>query len=371
MRRLVKAVPALLLIAVWPGRCRAAEPPAAAEPWEDSQQRLRAVNSCMGLGEPVDAHTCACEPGWAGPRCASLDLLPVRRDSPGWTNAERPNWGGSAVWESGGWYLFAGAKTDTSAGASDRFALNSGMMLLRSNGSAAGPYAPLGEIRGLSNQAFGFRADAKRHPIDGALLVLTEAYAHPHGFGFVFIRSASGSALGPWTEHLAYALGRDVEGGWDWTADPANADDGRFDCRLADPTFAVLPDGTTIIAYRGTPCCCDEHIGAWGSAGEHVFQTVALLRASSWEGPYARDGVKIFGESSDNEDVYLWTSARGVHALMHSQDNSHHLGAACDVESGEVGPPACELTAEQLALRCSCRLDWVGGEPSPVLKCVQ
>ena len=87
---------------------------------------------------------------------------------------------------------------------------------------------------------------------------------------------------------------------------------------------AVLADGSTIVAYRGTKCCCDELIGAWSNTGEHELETVGLLRAPSWDGPYTRDGVPLFGEGSDNEDPFLWTSTRGVHMLMHSQDNSHH-----------------------------------------------
>ena len=48
----------------------------------------------------------------------------------------------------------------------------------------------------------------------------------------------------------------------EYTADASNDDDARWDCRLADPTFAVLPSGETIVAYGGTKCCCDGVIGA-------------------------------------------------------------------------------------------------------------
>ena len=42
---------------------------------------------------------CDCDAGWKGPECASLDLLPVRRAAPGWTQASpnRPSWGGATV----------------------------------------------------------------------------------------------------------------------------------------------------------------------------------------------------------------------------------------------------------------------------------
>jgi len=115
-----------------------------------------------------------------------------------------------------------------------------------------------------------------------------------------------------------------VNGKDEWTADAANTDNLRWDCRMADPTFAVLSDGSTYIGYRGTKCCCDEIIGAWGNAGEHEYETAGMLHAASWNGSYTRSGIKIFGEDTDNEDMHMWASPRGVHMLMHSQDNSHH-----------------------------------------------
>ena len=225
-----------------------------------------------------------------------------------------------------------GAKTDTSAGASDYFSANSGMHVL-SSASPGGPtFTDLGELRGANNQQFGFRASAVVHPVDGALLVLTEGYAHiaSPNFGFILLRSASGDPNGPWTEHLAYelegrAMADDPSGTLDYTADPTSAaDPDRWDCRLADLSLAILADGKVLIAYRGTKCCCNSLIGAWNVTGGHELETMGLLRADTWDGPFVRDGVKIFGEGTDNEDPYLWTSPRGVHMLMHSQDNAHH-----------------------------------------------
>ena len=117
-------------------------------------------------------------------------------------------WGGATVPYNGLWYTFVGAKTDTSSGASDYFSANSGMHVL-SSASPGGPtFTDLGELRGANNQQFGFRASAVVHPVDGALLVLTEGYAHiaSPNFGFILLRSASGDPNGPWTEHLAYEL---------------------------------------------------------------------------------------------------------------------------------------------------------------------
>jgi len=279
--------------------------------------------ACMGNGE-CRSGECKCEPGWSGPTCSRLDLLPLSKSAPGLRqgNGVPPSWGAATVYHGQKWYIFAGVKTDTSTGASDLFAQNSGLMLFRAN-DLGGPYENLGELKGLNGQSFGFRVDLKKHPIDGSLLLLTEGYSHPEGFGFIFLRSASGSPEGPWTEHLLYRLGRKVKGQQEWTADASNTDDDRWDCRMADPTFVILADGTVYVGYRGTKCCCDDIIGAWGNAGEHEYETAGLLHAESWDGTFERAGVKIFGENTDNEDMYMWTSSKGVHMLMHSQNNDH------------------------------------------------
>ena len=267
-----------------------------------------------------------------------LDLLPIRRSSPGlilsdnWPNdpssswKTNPNWGGSAIWEDGYWYLVVGMKKDPSG--SDYFSENSGIFKLRAR-DIGGPYENLGEIIGADGQSFGFRADMKRHPIDNSILIVVDGYAfnpadNDFGFGFTMLRYHTGSINGPFTEHNLYTLGRKVNGVDDWSADPNNSDDYRFDCRLADPTLVILDDGSVLVGYRGTKCCCDDIIGTWGLCGEHEYESASYLRADSWDGTYVRSGTKMFEDLTDNEDMFFWKDARGVHMLSHSQDNSHH-----------------------------------------------
>jgi len=239
------------------------------------------------------------------------------------------NWGGGVVYEGGYWHAFIGAKTDISDGASDKFAENHGIVHLRSP-TLGDHWENLGELKGIYGGNFGFRVDLKPHP-NGGWLLLTEGnaagdnrYPWEERFGFILLYSES--VYGPWTERLAYRLGRTMsDGSKNWQADPSNTDNNRWDCRMADPTFAIMESGDIYIGYRGTKCCCDNFIGAWGSAGEHEVETAGLLHASSWEGPFERVGVKIFEEGSDVEDMYMWRdSNNGVHMLMHSQKNDHH-----------------------------------------------
>ena len=153
-----------------------------------------AACNCFGNGACTN-NECQCDAGWKGPDCATLDVLPAAAASPGIKS--RPNWGAAQLQEGSIYYTFVGAKRNTSAGASDAFASNAGLHLLRST-SPTGPFEDLGEEIGLNGQSFGFRVDAKINPVDGALLLLTEGYAHgdgdASGFGFIFRRSASGTA---------------------------------------------------------------------------------------------------------------------------------------------------------------------------------
>ena len=305
--------------------------------------------ACWGNGECINDSYCKCSPGWKGEECNMLDLLPIRRSSPGlilsdnWPNDKsnqwttNPNWGGSAIWEDGYWYLVVGMKKDPWG--SDYFSENSGIFKLRSQ-DIGGPYENLGEITGSYGQSFGFRADMKRHPVDNSILIVVDGDAgwgngNDPGFGFTMLRFHTGSINGPFTEHNLYKLGRKVQdenGNMvdDWSADPNNSDNTRFDCRLADPTLTILNDGKVLVGYRGTKCCgakglnCDNLIGTWGNCGQHEYETASLLTADSWDGTYVRSGVPMFQGLTDNEDMFLWTDAKGVHMLAHSQDNSHH-----------------------------------------------
>ena len=55
-----------------------------------------------------------------------------------------------------------------------------------------------------------------------------------------------------------------------------------------------------VIAYRGVRC--DASL-----AHDHT-ESVALLKADSWDGMYERMGEVLF---VDNEDVYMWLDDRG------------------------------------------------------------
>jgi len=296
---------------------------------------------CMGNGQYCCTSdqkcACKCNPGWKGSTCSTLDLLPIPQEHPGLKQGiipnMGPNWGAGVVYVEGYYHAFVGSKTNLAEWASDEFALNHGILHLRSPSLANPQWENLGELKNIYGGNFGFRVDIKRHPQTGGWVLLTEGYAagddrYPSNDRFGFIMLYSDSINGPWIERVSYKLGRVLPSGeTSWQADPNNEDNNRWDCRMADPTFVIMPNtGETYIAYRGTKCCCDEFVGAWGSTGEHEVETIGLLRADSWEGPFERLGVKLFEDGSDNEDAYMWYDSKtgGVHMIMHSQNNSHY-----------------------------------------------
>eukprot|EP00966_Prymnesium_polylepis_P159326 3682290-Prymnesium_polylepis.2 len=53
---------------------------------------------------------------------------------------------------------------------------------------------------------------------------------------------------------MIWERSREWNGQMDWLASSENDDIYRWDCQMADPSFAILENGTTLIAYRGTQC---------------------------------------------------------------------------------------------------------------------
>lgn len=219
-------------------------------------------------------------------------------------------------------------------------------------GDPGGPYTET-----VSKWFRAFRADLKRLPNSDALLSLSNA-----GGGFTIIQSASGKMDGPWTDHQGKALDPAWTGqspgttptaktrmpppvykfmdnghcshGWGALTGKYVTRDGgalrecsaaekdMWNCHLADPALLVHPNGTTIIAYRGTRC---------ESADGHVDHTerLGLLVADRWQGPYTKIETPIFADNEVQngglEDLFMWLDERGTHMIVHSQAQDHAL----------------------------------------------
>eukprot|EP00966_Prymnesium_polylepis_P242638 5611096-Prymnesium_polylepis.1 len=127
--------------------------------------------ACMGNGVCVSEGVCKCDAGWKGPSCTMLDLLPVKRASPGWNDRPYstinatwvPSWGACAIYQDNRWWFIVAAKKNHSLGSEELFGMNTHLVLLESVGDVGGPYVHHGEFAGH------FRVDCKRLGPNGTI----------------------------------------------------------------------------------------------------------------------------------------------------------------------------------------------------------
>lgn len=207
-----------------------------------------------------------------------------------------------------------------------------------SGADAAGPYTEK-----VAKFLKTFRVDLKKSTT-GSLLLLGNM-----GGGFAILESASGSIMGPWTDGNGNPIDSDWAGGG--TPDSSTkvpppvykfADHGHcrnvsgvyktgmgssmrdctalqkdhWACHLADPSFAVHPNGTTVIMFRGTKCSKSD-----------IKERLGVLVSASWQGPYVLQPDPIFDDSQvmdgGLEDLFMWIDHRGTHMVVHSQALDH------------------------------------------------
>lgn len=197
-----------------------------------------------------------------------------------------------------------------------------------------------------------FRADLKKSA-DGSLLLLSNANG-----GFTIMRSASGQIGGAWTDKAGQAIdakwagatpgsepdaftpmpppvyhfrdnghcgkassgslaGTYVTGTGSATRACTQAEMDSWSCHLADPTFAIHPDGTAVILFRGTKCDSTDHKERLG----------LLVSPTGWQGPYSLQQEPILGDAEVQdgglEDLFMWIDHRGTHVVVHSQATDH------------------------------------------------
>eukprot|EP00927_Polykrikos_kofoidii_P012644 TRINITY_DN15470_c0_g1_i1.p1 TRINITY_DN15470_c0_g1~~TRINITY_DN15470_c0_g1_i1.p1 ORF type:complete len:793 (+),score=107.28 TRINITY_DN15470_c0_g1_i1:125-2503(+) len=231
--------------------------------------------------------------------------------------------------------------------AKEKYEKGSYLTLYESSGTdVGGPY-----IEKVPKWFRTFRADIKKSPF-GSLLLLTNA-----GGGFNILESVSSSMDGPWTDSLGQAIdsrwanasaaepdfstplpspvyhfknnGHCAKASWaPWfgtyvtgsgsATRACTADEMDFwACHLADPSFTVHPNGTTVIIFRGTRCNSTDHTERLG----------LLVSTAGWEGPYTLRQQPIFDDTEVQdgglEDLFMWTDYRGTHVIVHSQARDH------------------------------------------------
>jgi len=197
-----------------------------------------------------------------------------------------------------------------------------------------------------------FRADLKKSP-SGSLLFLSNA-----GGGFTILESASGQVNGPWTDALGQAIDAKWAGATPQSEPDAStpmpppvyvfrnnghcskatsgslagsyvtgtgsairactqAEKDSWSCHLADPSFAVHPNGTAVILFRGTKCDSTDKTERLG----------LLVSPTGWQGPYSLQPDEILSgvtvQAGGLEDLFMWIDHRGTHVVVHSQATDH------------------------------------------------
>jgi len=236
----------------------------------------------------------------------------------------------------------------------DVFEKKSWLSLFESKGSdATGPYTQT-----VPKWLRAFRADFKREPGTGALLELSNA-----GGGFNILWSKSGSIDGPWLDKDGNAISKEWAGqnpdveptptskmpepvykfienghcskGWaslgDLEGKYVTKDNGVYrectiqeldawNCHVADPSFVVHQNGTTVIMYRGTRCKSAD------GSKDHK-ERLGILVAGCWNCEYSKGENPVFKDdevmNGGLEDLFMWVDDRGTHMVVHSQAQDH------------------------------------------------
>ena len=83
-----------------------------------------------------------------------------------------------------------------------------------------------------------------------------------------------------------------------------------WDCHCSNPSPHVLPNGTVLLLFRGTPCDL-QGTPAW----RRVRQGIAV--AADWRAEFVPRPEPL-ELASTSEDGFFWASRRGFHLLTHS-----------------------------------------------------
>ena len=282
---------------------------------------------CGLLGNCI-ASTCACDEGWEGPTCASLDLAPAPIDS-GLRQANSSSWCGTVLRDEVDDGLFHGYFSDF-GGCADglRIWLTGSRVIHATSRAAAGPFAPAwstGDAE-VAVAAEAHNPQAVRAP-DGTYLLL-DSYGGPDSG---CIRRANYSNCAPWAGPCPakmpgtggrglYVFHTAPSAAGPWTPLNVSIDYPCFSENIT-PSPAFHPNGTMYILYH-----CD-------TAGEYAMGDLVMVRADTFRGPFTRVNERVWsvaGVGPHPEDPFLWlrTSPAGIvswHIILHNRPRGLHL----------------------------------------------
>jgi len=241
---------------------------------------------CQLAGACTPGGGCACDVGWRGARCETLDLAPApfgpARQA--LEQRERASWGGNSV--RGGadpsrWHLFA---AEMAAGGLHGFKGANGSQLVRGE-SAAGPAGPF----------------TRREVLHAPLAHNPQPYAFANGSVCLFMIATpfNGNNTDNTTARFPFKLtvgcAPDALGPWEWVQPLLLGLDGAA-IDVDNPSAVFHADGSVTLVTRG----------------------IALFRSGGgWRGPYAMLRADLLPAADLSEDPFLWRSPRGWHMLLH------------------------------------------------------
>jgi len=263
---------------------------------------------------------CACDPAWKGSTCSRLNLLPMDKKNV-INGAYKPgastSWGANVLQssEDGLYHMFVAEMKGNCTLTS--WIPNSQIVHAVAT-ALEGPYA----FRDLLFDTFHHNPRLTRDPSDGSFLLFMiggplnstasqGCAAIPARQGELFdtriLVSRATSLNGPWSAPKGPLVARGAVTEWDYV--------------VTNPTPIVLPNGTTLMYYRGTPKYWSQ-----SNAPLDLPESVGLAVAPHWSGPY----TKVFADpilKVMNEDPFAWKNERGFHLLTHGRNdwwNTHH-----------------------------------------------
>ena len=279
---------------------------------------------------------CVCDAAWTGPTCAQVNLVPLTPEMAA-RGAYRPqahspytgsatSWGGRPLRDAHGAYHLYVAEL------ANNCTLTSWVPNSRVTHAIAdapeGPYS----YQSTVFETFHHNPSVLRHPNpptpDSAYLMYliggpmnatadcANGRGDPDHLESSILISTAATPEGPWSAPMGPVLARGAATDWDFI--------------VTNPAPVILPNGTVLLYYRGTPKY--DMGGRYGRdiAGEKrkryvgapldLVESVGLATAPHWSGPYTKRFEKPI-LSVMNEDPFAWKDERGFKMLTHGRDD--------------------------------------------------
>lgn len=275
---------------------------------------------CSLLGDCQNS-VCRCDPGWTGPKCGQVDLLPTEPKG-GYRNESMASWCGSAVKE-GGVYHFFGSGMTGNCPLINYFATNS-MSIHGTSSSPGGPYKfeevvlpPFHHSTAITRGTDGLMLftigkdmhgrnvhtcdPGRRTPTASRDQQFSEGELGPHDYMSI---STAPSVEGPWKERVIFTTNASDPHAWN--------------CNKSNPSAIVLNNGSILMMYRGVPCIRDKACRN-KTSGLNICEHQGIAIAESVDAPFV-DRQGMISELSGNEDAYLFQNKRGFVSLFHSKN---------------------------------------------------